>query len=57
MFITNEKSAKRSDRAGGTQQRGDPQHQAHVPRLGLILVMDIVMGESPVANMGPGDER
>ena len=39
------KQAKGSHHPDDAQHRGDPQHQAHVPSLGLILVMNIVIGD------------
>ena len=39
------KQAKRGHDADDAQHRGDPQHQAHVPGLGCVLVMNIVVGD------------
>ena len=39
------KQAKCGHHSDDAQHRGDPQHQAHVPGLGLILVMNIVIGD------------
>ena len=39
------KQAERRDDPDYAQHRGDPQDQPHVPSLGLVLVMDVVIGD------------
>ena len=43
--VTKVKEAKRGNRADQAQHRRDPQHQAHIPGLGLFLVMNVVIGD------------
>ena len=42
--LTEIKQTKGGHDPNDAQHRGDPQHQAHIPGLGLILVMNIVIG-------------
>ena len=43
--LAKRKQAKRGDDPDDAQHRSDPQHHGHVPGLGLILVVNIVIGD------------
>ncbi len=43
--LTEIKQAKRSHHSDNAQHRGDPEHQAHVPGLGLVFVMNVVVSD------------